>query len=177
MTTRFLASSFLLCFVSVSGCGPTQPGDSDATGEQAVGESAALVDPHDTPLTEGEISQLRDETVMWAAALERIQEFAATIELETTSGTPAKAHRALDLVDYVLQWLPDIAQTSKVPKDHWQAIGENTQALRDAFNVLHANIDAGKEPGYEAVAADIKVALETLAAIKSATIESAPPAE
>ncbi|MBB75219.1 MAG: hypothetical protein CMJ75_11985 [Planctomycetaceae bacterium] len=177
MTTRFLASSFLLCFMSVSGCGPTQPVDSDATGEQADVASAAPVDPHDIPLTEGEIDQLRDETVMWAAALERIQEFAATIELETTSGAPAKAHRALDLVDYVLQWLPDIAQTSKVPKDHWQTIGENTQVLRDAFNVLHANIDAGKEPGYEAVAADIKVAIEALVAIKPAATEGAPPAE
>ena len=77
----------------------------------------------------------------------------------------------------VLQWLPDIAQTSKVPKDHWQAIGENTQALRDAFNVLHANIDAGKEPGYETVAAEIKVAVETLAAIKSVTTEATLPTE
>ena len=177
MTTRFLASTFLLCFVSVGGCGPTQSGDPGATGDQADVASAATADPHDIPLTDEEINQLRDATVMWAAALERIQEFAATIKLETTSGTPAKAHRALDLVDYVLQWLPDIAQTSKVPKDHWQAIGENTQALRDAFNVLHANIDAGKEPGYETVAAEIKVAVETLAAIKSVTTEATLPTE
>ena len=110
-------------------------------------------------------------------ALERIQEFAATIKLETTSGTPTKAHRALDLVDYVLQWLPDIAQASKVPKDHWQAIGENTQALRDAFNVLHANIDAGKDPGYDAVAAEIQGAVTALSAIQPATVEDAPRTE
>lgn len=177
MTMRFLASSFLLCFVCVGGCGPTQQGDPGATVGQADVASAASADPHDIPLTDEEINQLRDETVMWAAALERIQEFAATIKLETTSGTPGKAHRALDLVDYVLQWLPDIAQTSKVPKDHWQAIGENTQALRDAFNVLHANIDAGKEPGYETVAAEIKVAVETLAAIKAVTTEATLPTE
>ena len=40
-----------------------------------------------------------------------------------------------------------------------------------------ANIDAGKEPGYETVAAEIKVAVETLAAIKSVTTEATLPTE
>ena len=71
MTTRFLTSSFLLCFVCVGGCGPTQQGDPGATVGQADVESAASADPHDIPLTDEEINQLRDETVMWAAAQPR----------------------------------------------------------------------------------------------------------
>ena len=177
MTTRFIVSAFLLCCLWGGGCGSKQPADAGATVDQADVAITAPADPHDTPLTDEEINQLRNETVRWSAALERIQEFAATIKLETTGGTPSKAHRALDLVDHLLQWLPDIAQTSKVPKDHWQAIGENTQALRDAFNVLHANIDAGKDPGHDAVAAEIQVAVEALAAIQTATVEDAPPTE
>ena len=175
MTTRFIASAFLLCCLCSGGCGAKQPDDAGAAVDQADVAATVPADPHDTPLTDEEINQLRNETVMWSAALERIQEFAATIKLETTSGTPAKAHRALDLVDHLLQWLPDIAQTSKIPKDHWQSIGENTQALRDAFNVLHANIDAGKDPGHDAVAAEIQGAVEALAAIEPAAVEDAPP--
>ena len=177
MTTRFIASTFLLCCLCSGGCGSKQPADAGAAVDQADVAATVPADPHDTPLTDEEINQLRNETVRWAAALERIQEFAATIKLETTSGTPAKAHRALDLVDHLLQWLPDIAQTSKVPKDHWQVIGENIQALRDAFNVLHANIDAGKDPGYDAVAAEIQGAVTALSAIQPATVEDAPPTE
>ena len=150
MTTRFIVSAFLLCCLWSGGCGSKQPADAGATVDQADVAITAPADPHDTPLTDEEINQLRNETVRWSAALERIQEFAATIKLETTS---------------------------KVPKDHWQAIGENTQALRDAFNVLHANIDAGKDPGHDAVAAEIQVAVEALAAIQPATVEDAPPTE
>ena len=73
----------------------------------------------------------------------------------------------MDLLEFVLQWLPEVAQNSNVPKDDWQSIGENSQKLREAFNVVHANIDDGKAPGYEAVAAEIDAAVEVLAAIEA----------
>ena len=176
MLMRFLTRSFLLCFLGCGGCGPSQPAGS-TTVDQTDGASVAAADPHDIPLTDEEINQLREETAVWNAALERMQKLTDTIKMETASGMPAKAHRALDLVDYVLQWLPDIAQASNVPKDHWQAIGENTQTLRDAFNVVHTNIDAGKQPSYETVAAEIRVAVAALAAIKSGPSEDRPVAE
>ena len=119
----------------------------------------------DVPLTEREIDKLREDTANWTAAVEHISKYRDTIKMETTSGTPAHAHRALDFLDYVLQWLPEIAQKSNVPKDHWQTIGENSQTLRDAFDTIHTHIDNGTSPSYEAVAAEIDAAVESLAAI------------
>jgi len=156
----------LLCVGLVGGCGRSeiaQDNDSSSTpANQPVDEHA---DPHDVPLTEAEVDQLRKETATWSAAVEHVQSYRDTIEKETTEGVPAHAHRSLDLLDYVLQWLPEIAQNSNVPKGDWQIIGENSEKLRDLFNKVHANIDDGKATGYETVAAEIDVAVVALAAI------------
>ena len=65
----------------------------------------------------------------------------------------------------MLQWLPEIAQSNHVPKEHWQTVGENAQELRDLFNEVHANIDAGKAPDYTAVGGAVDQAIAELAAI------------
>ena len=80
---------------------------------------------------------------------------------------PAHAHRALDKLDYVLGWLPEIAQNSNVPREQWQTVGEDSQKLRDLFNQVHANIDEGRDPDYASVAEEIDAAVERLAAIQA----------
>ena len=168
MLTRTLQLLTVVCLGLIVGCGQSQPTDNNATADNQSNETPGEhADPHDVPLTDAEIDKLREDTALWAAAVEHIQKYRDTIKTETTGGTPAKAHRALDLLDHVLQGLPEIAQNSNVPKDDWQSIGENSQKLRDAFNVVHANIDDGKAPGYEAVAAEIDAAVEVLAAIEA----------
>ena len=161
-------SLLLLCPLFIWGCNgsattetttPSAPAESSAEGDP---EHA---DPHDVPLTEDEIAKLKADTAQFSAAIEHIQKYVTTIQVETTSGMPAKAHRSLDLLDYVLQWLPEIAQNSNVPKGHWQTIGENAQKLRDAMNKIHENIDAGKEPDYASHAAEIDAAVQALAAV------------
>ena len=163
MWTRTVRLCSLGCLVFVVGCGPSQ--DTDSVTEKTKETADAHADPHDVPLTEREIDKLREDTANWTAAVEHISKYRDTIKMETTSGTPAHAHRALDFLDYVLQWLPEIAQKSNVPKDHWQTIGENSQTLRDAFDTIHTHIDNGTSPSYEAVAAEIDAAVESLAAI------------
>ena len=168
MLTRTCQLFAVMCLGFLVGCGQSQPTDDNATANNQSNETPGEhADPNDVPPTEAEIDKLREDTASWTAAVEHIQKYRDTIKVETTGGTPAKAHRALDLLDSVLQWLPEIAQNSNVPKDDWQSIGESSQKLRDAFNVVHANIDDGKAPGYEAVAAEIDAAVEVLAAIKA----------
>ena len=131
------------------------------------------VDPHDVPPTDEEIQAQRDKVATYAAAIEQIQEYRDTIRDETTAGEPAKAHRSLDMLDYVLEWLPEIAQESNVPREQWETIGSNAQTLRDAFNQVHANIDAGEAPDYAAVADQIDAAVDALAAVET-TAEPEP---
>ncbi len=149
----------------VMGCGGTLPPSSPADTNALTGHDTASVDPHDVPLTDAEINELRAQTADWTAAQEHLKSYRDMIQQEASGPNPAAAHRPLDLLDHVLQWLPEIAQNSNVPREHWQAIGENAQKLRDSFNEIHANMDAGKAPGYASVAGDIDQAIEALNAI------------
>lgn len=151
----------------LTGCGQS---DSDTT---AVGDQASenepteeAHDPHDVPLSEAEITKLKEETANYDDAVARIKEFQGTIQKETTGGEPAKAHRALDNLDVVLERLPEAAQESGVPKEKWQEVNETAQKLRDLFNQVHANIDAGKAPDYAAVADEIDQGISSLASIQ-----------
>lgn len=140
-----------------------KPGATPAATEHA--------DPHDVPLTEEEIAKLKEDTATYQAAIEHIQSYRDVIKKETTGGEPAKAHRSLDLLDYVLQWLPEIAQSSNIPKDDWAAVGENAQKIRDLLNKVHENIDAGKAPEYETASDEIDAAVQVLAGLKPAPAE------
>lgn len=161
----------------IAGCGgsapTTPPGQPPASATTSAAETAATPDPHDVPMTEAEIEQLRQETATYAAAIEHLRSFRDTIQTETTSGEPAKAHRSLDKADLVLEWLPEIAQNSNVPKEHWEQIVTNAQTVRDAFNTVHANIDAGTAPDYASVQGDVDAAMEALSSIATAS-DAAP---
>ena len=153
--------------------GCTQSGDDaqpEANGDtpkaSAEDGAAEAVDPHDVPLTDEEIAQLKADTARYEDAIEHIQKFQTTIQQETTAGEPAKAHRALDNLDVVLERLPEAAQESGVPKDKWQEVNETAQKLRDLFNQVHSSIDAGQAPDYGSVAEEIDQGIQALAAIQ-----------
>ena len=167
MLTRTFSLFAMACSGFITGCSRSPTTDPDAaTGDTRVTASDHS-HPHEVPLARTEINKLREDTANWQAAIEHIQKFRDTIRTETAGGTPAKAHHALDLLDHVLQWLPEIAQQSDIPKDHWQSIGENAQTLRDAFDGIHSQIDDGRSPDYQAVAAEIDAAVSGLSAIAS----------
>lgn len=179
--TTIVTTTGLALFV---GCGS---GETDApavttdtsttpTPEETDGEGMPEehVDPHDVPPTDAEIQAVRDGVPTYDAAIAQIQAYRDTIRDETTAGTPAKAHRSLDMLDYVLQWLPGIAQENEVPREQWETIGENSQTLRDLFDQVHANIDDGEEPDYGAVADQIEAAVDALAAVEAVAAEPEP---
>lgn len=152
----------------VTGCGQSGSENAGKTeaDEKTSQASGAEADPHDMPLTEQEVAQLQKETARYEDALAHIQTYQQTIQRETTEGEPPKAHRALDKLDIVLERLPAAARDSGVAKNRWQEVNETAQTLRDLFNEVHANIDAGTTPDYESVAERIEQGIATLAAIE-----------
>lgn len=170
----FFLPTVAVAFVAMGlmvGCSQNEQANTDADAPGEPAQDGAPADPHDVPLTEEEIAQLKQDTARYEDAIEHIQQYQATIQQETTSGEPAKAHRALDNLDVVLERLPEAARDSGVPKEKWQEVNETAQKLRDLFNQVHANIDAGTDPNYEAVADEIDQGVGTLAAIEPDTAE------
>lgn len=146
----------------------TPPVNETAKSEKQTPDQPGVAhDPHDVPLTDEEKEQLRQETATYAAAVQHIQSFRDTVRQETTEGEPAYAHRALDKLDLVLERLPEVAAESGVPRDQWETVTTASQQLRDLFNQVHANIDEGKTPDYEAVSDEIDQNVEKLAAIET----------
>ena len=158
----------LLLFTAVamlglaSGCGSKSGSDEKSKTSPEHGNS------HDVPMTQAEKDTLKKEVDTYAKAITHIQQFRDTIKKETTTGEPEKAHRALDKLDLVLKWLPDIARDSKISDaDDLGTVGTHSINLKEAFNKVHDNIDNKKKPDYEAVADKIEESVKALVAIKA----------
>jgi hypothetical protein len=140
------------------GCeSPTPPADKSKPSDSPT-TSAAPANPHDVPLTEEEIAKLRSDVSKYPDAAARIESYRETIVTETKGGLPEnpfKAHRALDELDRVLEWLPEIASQSGVAKENWEAVTISSQELRELFNKVHTNIDNKQPPDYASVASGI----------------------
>lgn len=114
--------------------------------------------PHDVPITEEQKTALREEVANFPDAVDRIKQFRDRIEQETKGGIPKnpyEAHQALDKSDLVLQWLPEIARGSGVPKEHWEEANTTANELRTLFEKVHQNIDNKLEPDFAGVAAQV----------------------
>lgn len=141
------------------GCGGSSP---EATAPPAGPTPASSVeseaDPDDVPITEADVARPGD----YPEALTRIEGYRDTIRDEIAAGRPTKAHRALDELDIVLNWLPEIARDGGVPKAHWETVNTTAQAIRELFNQVHSRIDAGQDPDYGSVSASIDRAIGSL---------------
>ena len=152
----FTATLAFMVLLALAGCTQSEPVKPPA----AAPTSAQTGHDHDdVPITEADV----DMPATYAAAIPRIRVYRDTIRDRIAEGTPTKAHRALDELDFVLNKLPTIARESDVPKEHWKVVNTSAQELRGLFNELHSAIDAGKTPDYAAVGAKIDAAVERLA--------------
>ena len=166
---RLCSSPFLvgLGLVMLTGCESAAP---PAKTESPASASSAPADPHDVPLTEAEIAKLRGEVAKYPDAVARIKSYRDTIVSETKDGIPAspfKAHRALDELDKVLEWLPEVASQSGVAKQNWEVVTTNSQELRELFNKVHTNIDNKQPPDYANVASGIDERIAKLSVLSS----------
>jgi hypothetical protein len=163
MKNSFFLLACALFGAVVAGCEAKAPPPATGGGAAApaAGSAAPAHDPNDVPITADDVERPED----YADAIVRIKSYRDKIKTETTTGTPALAHRSLDELDYVLQWLPEIAQEGDIPKEKWEEINTTARALRDSFNKVHTNIDAGEAPDYAAVDEEIDAAVDQLDAI------------
>ncbi len=127
-----------------------------AGGEGSAADTAEKeYNPHDAPITEQQKAKLKEETAKLSGAVAKIKEFRDAIEEETKRGIPEnpyQAHQSLDQVDLVLQWLPQIARDSDVPKEHWEEINTMANDLRTLFEKVHQNIDDQQHPDFPSIA-------------------------
>lgn len=162
----------------LTGCGPQEQKPAAEEQGQAAesGTGGEAVDPHDVPITEEQKQQMREETAKFADAVAKVKALRDTIQRETKDGLPEnpfEAHQALDKADIVVQWLPEVARDSGVPKEHWETVNVAANELRELFEQVHQNIDDKADPGFASVADqfDAKIGeLETVA-------QSAPAGE
>ena len=144
------SATVFAALILLNGCGPSATPPAAST----TPATATPVDPHDVPLTEDDIAKLREDVAQYSVAITRIKTYRENIRIETKDGLPAnplKAHRALDELDRVLEWLPEIASKSGVAKDHWEAVTTTSQELRELFNKVHTNLDNKQSPDYAAI--------------------------
>lgn len=164
------------CLAWTVGCSqPSQ--DQPAQGGSAPSADAGHGDynPHDVPITDEQKAEMRRQTAQFADAVAMIKQLRNETEAETKNGIPEnpyKAHQALDRADLVLQWLPEIARNSGVPKAHWEEINTTANDLRTLFEQVHQNIDNKKEPDFGSVAAQMDAKIAALEAIAQAGPET-----
>lgn len=159
----------------VAGCGKASPPPSAPAKSPGAESGTDDYNPHDVPITEDQKKQLREQVAQFPKAIEVIRQLRSTVEEETKNGIPQnpyKAHQGLDKADLVLQWLPEIARDSAVPKEHWEGINTTANDLRTLFEKVHQNIDNKQEPDFASVAGEIDQKIQALA-----QIAVTPPAE
>jgi hypothetical protein len=151
---RALVSPFVALILA--GCGGPEA-EPDAA---PPGTAPANADPDDVPITETDVQRPAN----YGEAISRVEGYRDTIRDEIAAGRPTKAHRALDELDIVLNWLPAIARDSGVPKDRWEAVNTTAQQVRDLFNQVHSRIDAGQDPDYAVIADGVEKSIAGLRA-------------
>ena len=154
----------VFCLAACVGCrkqsqnSPAEGAGQDGHSQDRNGAESDVADPHDVPLTAEQKQELRDETKKFADAVGRVSQLRNTVREETKAGlpeNPLEVHQALDKVDLVVQWLPEIARNSGVPKEHWVAVNTAADDLRELFDKVHQNIDTKADPDFPSVAAQI----------------------
>lgn len=167
-----IISTSLVLALALCGCGGSEPdladGAAPAGDVPAASTTDATHDPDDVPITESDVERPAD----YAAAVTKIEGYRDSIRDDIAAGQPTKAHRALDELNIVLDWLPEIARDSGVARERWEEVNTAAQSLRESFNTVHAQIDAGETPNFDIVSADVDAALDRLVAVEA---EEAPP--
>lgn len=150
----------LIGLLTIAGC--EQPEIPLSTGNADVAEATPEVNPHDVPLTAAEIESLKISLTSYEDALAKINGYRDAIRDAIARGKNSEAHRPLDELDIVLGHLPNVARETNIPKSEWETINLSAQSVREMFNQVHARVDAGQEPDFEAVSEEINTQIAVL---------------
>jgi hypothetical protein len=160
LVRRFVLWIPVFSAAALFGCGRDATRSPEATPDSAAGHSHAD-HHHEVEITADDVERPAD----YGAAVSRIRTYRDSLRDAVAADRIDEAHRALDEAEFVLQWLPEIARDSNIPRQHWQTINENAQRIRDLFNKVHDNIDEDRDPDYASVAEQVDLAIGALDAI------------
>lgn len=160
--------SVLMALVATTMLGGCSKSSAPMSHSEAPSPTATVAhDPDDIPLTQEQIKALKLTITSYPDALTKIKSYRDSIRDGIASGDPHKAHRPLDELDIVLEYLPNVARGNDIPKSQWETVNTSAQQLRDLFNKLHAQIDGGEKADYAAVAGEIDSALAKLESVQT----------
>ena len=165
-----LLSVSVLSLSLMTGCTNTErSGDDPAVPEaNGGGEEAVPFDHTDVPITDEQKAEMKKQATTLGGAIAMIKEYRDAVEVETKDGIPAnpfEAHQALDKADIVTEWLPQIAMDSGIANEQIMKVTPAARALQEAFDKVHLNIDAGKNPDFASVKDLINAKITELEAI------------
>src|SRR5262245_47756299 len=132
-----------------------------------LGFGTMMAKGEEKPLTDQEKQDLKASIKDYKGAMTKVKAYRDKIRKETTTtgGDPENAHRSLDELALVLEWLPEFAKSSGVAADSLDDLTKSAQKLNDLFDKVHQNIDAKKAPNYQAVAKGIETEIKKLDAL------------
>jgi len=140
----------------VSGCNKSEVPTKEASKAQAV--TASADEFHPPPITAEDV----ERPASFRDAIPRIIGYRDSIRGFIDAGEPHSTHVPLDELDFVLSWLPELAQADNFPKTLWEPINITAQELRELFNKVHARLDAEEEANYEEISEDVDKAISRL---------------
>jgi len=158
MTKRIshVVSSVLLGGFIVSGCSRSDISSEDASETQAT--TALADEAHPPPITAEDV----ERPASFRDAIPRIIGYRDSIRGFIDAGEPHSTHVPLDELDFVLSWLPELAQESDIPRTSWEPINTTAQEIRELFNQVHARLDAEEDANYEEVSENVDRAISRL---------------
>jgi len=162
---QYAVSALLLCIGVASGCNKSEP---EVVSGETPQEATALASPQAIPASseEGHPPPITAEDVERPAtfrdAIPRIIGYRDSIRGFIDSGKPHSTHVPLDELDFVLSWLPELAQADNIPRTFWEPINTTAQEIRELFNKVHARLDAEEEANYGEVAEGVDKAISRL---------------
>ncbi len=172
MLKKYFSNSFAPGFLAIAvliGCGKTPQQTSSQPSEAETATQEHIQD--EGHMTADDVERPAD----YADAVVRIKSYRDAIRDEIAAGRPGKAHQPLDEMNFVVEWLPEIAQQSNVPKQNWEALNTAAQAIRALLDQVHERIDNGEQPDFESVAEDIQKEIDTLESIRNSDANSQQP--
>jgi len=146
----------LLCGPILSGCNKSDVPKKEVPQGQAV--TASADEFHPPPITAEDV----ERPASFRDALPQILGYRDSIRGFIDAGEPHSTHVPLDELDFVLSWLPELAQADNLPRTSWEPINTTAQEIRELFNQVHARLDAHEDAHYEEISDDVDKAINRL---------------
>lgn len=138
-----------------------EAGHHEAEHKEAVHKEAGHEKAHGHG-SEADLNASVEKLANYADAMHEIEEHREEIEHLIDAGKLADVHPPAQHISLIAKRLPELAQKSDVPKEHWKDINTQSRDLANLFDEIDEAADAGKKPESEAVFAKMVRLIDSL---------------